>query len=93
MIRRPLNKPPPVPIHSRLEPGDHERLTTLADQQASSVARMVKLAVIEFPDRYAPADVQTSERPKRQADGARDHGEQQRGRGNVLKGEFREGIK
>jgi hypothetical protein len=76
----------------RRQPDDHERLTTLAGQQASSVAQMVKLAVIEFLDRYAPADVQTSGRPKRQADGARDRGEQQqRGRGNILKGEFRDG--
>jgi hypothetical protein len=65
MIRWTLNKLPPVPIHSRLEPGDHERLTTLADQQDSSVARMVKLAVIEFLDRHAPADVPTSDRPNR----------------------------
>jgi hypothetical protein len=68
MIRRSPNKPPPVPIHSRLEPGDHERLTTLADQQDSSLARMVKLAVIEFLDRHASADVQTSDganRPSR----------------------------
>jgi hypothetical protein len=48
MIRRPPKKPAPIPIHSRLEPGDHERLTALADQQNSSVARIVKLAVIDF---------------------------------------------
>ena len=65
MIRWSPNKLPPLPIHSRLEPDDHDRLTTLADQQGSSVARMVKLAVIEFLDRHTPADVQTSERPSR----------------------------
>jgi hypothetical protein len=48
-----------------LEPGDHERLTTFAAQQNSSLARMVKLAVIEFLDRHAPADVQTFDRPNR----------------------------
>jgi hypothetical protein len=46
MIRRSPNKLPPLSIHSRLEPDDHERLSTLADQQGSSVARIVKLAVI-----------------------------------------------
>jgi hypothetical protein len=65
MIRRSPKKPPPVPIHSRLEPGDHERLTMLAAQQDSSVARMVKLAVIEFLDRHVPTDEQTSDRPNR----------------------------
>ena len=65
MIQRSPNKPPPVPIHSRLEPDDDERLTMLADQQNSSVARMVKLAVIEFLDRHASADVQTADRPNR----------------------------
>lgn len=65
MIRRPPKKPPLVPIHSRLEPDDRERLTKLADQQDSSVARMVKLAVIEFLDRHAQAVVQTSDRPNR----------------------------
>ncbi|MGC2224077.1 MAG: hypothetical protein WA624_17885, partial [Methylocella sp.] len=65
MIHRSPNKPPPVPIHSRLEPGEHERLTTLAAQHDSSLARMVKLAVIEFLDRHALADVQTADRPKR----------------------------
>jgi hypothetical protein len=63
MIRRSPKKPPPLSIHSRLEPEDHERLTTLADQQGSSVARIVKLAVIEFLDRQASADVQTSDNP------------------------------
>jgi hypothetical protein len=48
-----------------LEPDDHERLTMLADQQNSSVARMVKLAVIEFLDRHASADVQTADRRNR----------------------------
>jgi hypothetical protein len=65
MIRRSPNKPPPLSIHSRLGPDDHERLTTLADQQGSSVARIVKLAVIEFLDRHAPAEVPTSDRPNR----------------------------
>ncbi|PNE10949.1 MAG: hypothetical protein CR217_11605 [Beijerinckiaceae bacterium] len=65
MIHRSPNKPPPVPIHSRLESGDHERLTTLAAQHDSSLARMVKLAVIEFLNRHAPADAPTSDRTNR----------------------------
>jgi predicted HicB family RNase H-like nuclease len=51
MIRRPPKKPVPIPIHSRLEPDDHKRLAILADQQNSSVARIVKLAIIEYLDR------------------------------------------
>ena len=65
MIRRPLEKPAPIPIHSRLEPGDHGRLAALAAQQNSSVARIVKLAVIDFLNRHSQGDRQTSESPNR----------------------------
>jgi hypothetical protein len=65
MIRRPPKKPAPIPIHSRLESNDHARLTALADQQNSSVARIVKLAVIEFLDRHKLGDRQASDPPIR----------------------------
>jgi hypothetical protein len=59
MIRRPPKKPAPIPIHSRLQPEDFARLTALADQQDSSVARIVKLAVIDFLERQTRDDRQT----------------------------------
>jgi hypothetical protein len=52
----PAKKAGSIPIHSRLEPDDHARLTTLAARQNSSVARIVKLAVIDFLDRRTRGD-------------------------------------
>jgi hypothetical protein len=65
MIRRPPKKPAPMPIHSRLDPQDHARLAALADQQNSSVARIVKLAVIDFLERHTRGDRQASDMPNR----------------------------
>jgi hypothetical protein len=62
MVRRPRDKSAPIPIHSRLEPSDYVRLTAFADQQNSSVARIVKLAVIEYLDRHGPDDMRTLNR-------------------------------
>jgi hypothetical protein len=63
MIRGASKKAASVRIHSSLEPGDHERLAQLAGHQNSSVARIVKLAVIEYLDRYASKDKQASNKP------------------------------
>ena len=65
MIRRSPRKPALIPIHSRLEPGEHDRLQVLADRQNSSVARIVKLAVIEYLDRHARDQMSTADKPHR----------------------------
>ena len=65
MIRHPPKNPALIPIHSRLEPDGHKQLAALADQQNSSVARIVKLAVIEYLDRHVRGDLQTSDRHNR----------------------------
>ena len=65
MIRRPPIRRALMPIHARLEADDHERLAALADQQNSSVARIVKLAVLEFLERHARGDIGSSNRVDR----------------------------
>ena len=52
MIRRPPKPSVLIPIHARLARSDHERLVAVADRQDSSVARIIKLAVIEYLDRH-----------------------------------------
>jgi hypothetical protein len=62
-------------IHSSLELGRYQRLTVLANRESSSLARIVKLAVIEFLDRHLPVEVTTSDGPKQASErGAGDHG-------------------
>lgn len=43
-----------IRIHASLDFDDHQRLAALAEREHSSVARIVKLAVIDFLDRHAP---------------------------------------
>jgi len=51
MGRRRARRPALSRIHSSVEPDIFQRLTALADREESSLARIVKLAVIEFLDR------------------------------------------
>lgn len=89
MLPRPPKRPVPIPIHSRLEPDNYERLAALADQQNSSVARIVKLAVIEFLDRHERGDCEPQTDPIGQTNKARTHGEQWPRRDNFPKDECR----
>ena len=63
-MRRSSRKRALVPVHSRLEADQYERLMALAEQQDSSLARLVKLAIAEFLDNYSPG-TDASQRPDR----------------------------
>jgi hypothetical protein len=54
MIRTRAKKQKPIRIHSSLDVETHQRLTALAKRDKSSVARVIKLAVIEFLDKHQP---------------------------------------
>ena len=54
MIRKPSKKRKPQRIHSSVDVETHQRLITLAKREKSSVARIIKLAVVEFLDKHQP---------------------------------------
>jgi hypothetical protein len=60
MIRRASAKQVPLAIHSCLDPAEHQRLVEFADRQNSSVARIIKLAVMDYVGRNAGGPDQTN---------------------------------
>jgi predicted transcriptional regulator len=60
MIRRASKKQVPVAIHSRLDPAEHQRLAEFAERQNSSVARIIKLAVMDYINRQSGRPDQTN---------------------------------
>jgi hypothetical protein len=74
MRRRRPKKQALLRIHSSLEPDTFKRLTALADYEKCSVARIVKLAVVEFLDRH-PVSATPNRDTRTNRRGAGDNGD------------------
>jgi hypothetical protein len=74
-------------VHSSLELGTFQRLAALAERENSSVARIVKLAIVEFLDEH-PASATPNRTTRQNRRGAWDNGDQGRRRASILQVNF-----